>query len=204
MGALSSFPPPSPASLPPTASAWRRRPQGACSGAPSRPAQTSDGVGAIRSGRQPSSIAGLQPRAFHGAQMAAFRASARGVLTATQRVNDECEDAESGQRHSELLETRKSAAEPLQSTRQPLDFVAPLVHFTVMHPGFDPHSQWRRRWLMPQRQCQLPGLVAFVRRVHDERGTPCRFGSLRASRASWACPGESGTAKTVRASAATI
>ena len=32
-------------------------------------------------------------------------------------------------------------------------------------------TQRRHHWLIPQRQCQLPGLVAFVRAVHDERGT---------------------------------
>ena len=83
------------------------------------------------------------------------------MLTLTQRINDECEDDESEKYHVELLETREDAAESLQSTKQSLDFVAPLVHLAVVLPGFDPRSQRRHHWLIPQRQCQLPGLVDF-------------------------------------------
>ena len=92
-----------------------------------------------------------------------------GVLTLTQRINDECEDDESEKDHVELLETREDAAESLQSTKQSLDFVAPLVHLAVVLPGFDPRTQRRHHWLIPQRQCQLAGLVALVRAVHDQR-----------------------------------
>ena len=42
-----------------------------------------------------------------------------------------------------------------------------LVHLAVVLPGFDPRSQRRHHWLIPQRQCQLPGLVTLVRAVHD-------------------------------------
>ena len=75
--------------------------------------------------------------------------------------------------HVDLLELREDAAQSLQAAKQPFGIVAPLVHLTVVLPPLDAGSQRRQHWLIPQHQGRLPGLVAFVRTVHDSARDCC-------------------------------
>ena len=88
-----------------------------------------------------------------------------------QRINNRREDDESKEHHVEFLETWENPPESLQSTKQSLDFVAPLVHLTVVLPRVDSRSLRWHHWIISQGQCQLPSLVSLVRSVHDQRGT---------------------------------
>ena len=70
-----------------------------------------------------------------------------------------------------FLEMREGLPQFLQSTKQVLNFVAPLVHLAVVLPRVGPRSQRRHHRIIPQCQFQLPSLVALVRAIPDQRGT---------------------------------
>ena len=60
------------------------------------------------------------------------------------RINDECEEDESGKHYVELLEAREDQVESLRATKRPLAFVAPLVHLSVILPWLESRTQWPR------------------------------------------------------------
>src|SRR5690606_2774168 len=69
-----------------------------------------------------------------------------------------------------------------QSAKQPLDLVAPLVHFAVVLPGLQARGQgWHDRD-KPQIERQLPGLVALVRAIHDQVDRPAWWAQSRQHR----------------------
>ena len=61
--------------------------------------------------------------------------------------------------------------ETLETTKQPLDFVASLVHVAIVLPRVDSRGQRRHHGCEPQSQGQLACLVTLIRPVHEERGT---------------------------------
>ncbi len=75
-----------------------------------------------------------------------------GVLALTHPIDDECEQDESEEDGVEFLEAREDSAEALQTTKQPFDFVAPLVHLPVVLPWVDTRTQRRHHGFIPQLQ----------------------------------------------------
>ena len=62
----------------------------------------------------------------------------------SESINDECEDDESEEYQVEFLDPR----EPLQSTKQALGHVAPVVNLAVVLPRVEPRPQQRHNWLV--------------------------------------------------------
>lgn len=68
----------------------------------------------------------------------------------------------------EFVEAREDAAEALETTEEPLDFVAPAIHGLVVLPRF---QSVRSRWNNGDKtkvQSQLQGLVVVVGAVHHQ------------------------------------
>jgi hypothetical protein len=86
-----------------------------------------------------------------------------------QRFDDE-RKAEKRQEHDvEFFKTRKDAAEAFEAPEQPLDLVALLVQGTIIFPRMQPVGlRWNYR-NHAQIQHQLPGFIAFVSAVHQQR-----------------------------------
>src|SRR5258708_30733005 len=76
--------------------------------------------------------------------------------------------------HVELLESREDTAKALESAKQPLDFVAPLVHLTIVLPRLDPVGLGRHNRDEPQLQSQLTGFVSLISSVHQQVNRPLR------------------------------
>ncbi|KHK59082.1 hypothetical protein PI86_10910 [Burkholderia sp. A9] len=69
---------------------------------------------------------------------------------------------------SMFVEAREDATKALQSTGQPLDFVATFVHLPVVLPRLDAHAQRRNDRDEAEIQRELSGFLAFVRLVHQQ------------------------------------
>jgi len=78
----------------------------------------------------------------------------------------------------ELLKATEDSAKALESPKQSLDLVAPLVHLPVVLPGLNPVGLGRHYRHKPQVQCQLARLVAFVRTVHQQVNRPAGFAQV--------------------------
>ncbi|KWF32752.1 hypothetical protein WL88_25765 [Burkholderia diffusa] len=74
----------------------------------------------------------------------------------------------------QFVEAREDATKALQSTEQPLDFVATFVHFPVVLPRLDARAQRRNDRDEAEIKRELSGFVAFVRLVHQQVQRPIR------------------------------
>jgi len=84
-----------------------------------------------------------------------------------QPIGDEREVDKGHEHDIELLEPREDSAETFESTEQPFDLIAPLVHDLVVLPRRDSILfGWYHRD-ETKVECELPSLVAFVRPVHQ-------------------------------------
>ena len=70
----------------------------------------------------------------------------------------------------EFLEAGEDSPETLETTEQPLDFVASLVHVAIVLPGVDSRGQRRHHGCELQSEGQLACLVTFICPVHEECG----------------------------------
>jgi len=73
-----------------------------------------------------------------------------------------------GEHYVELLESGKDSSEALESAKEALDFVAPLVNRLAVVPGGDAIALGRHDGFETQVESQLPGLVTLVGAVHDQ------------------------------------
>jgi len=86
----------------------------------------------------------------------------------SQPIDDDCEVDEGDEHEIELLEAGEDSSKALQSTEQPLDLVAPLVHNAVVFPRRHPSLFGRNDRDETKIEGELPSLVTFVRSVHDQ------------------------------------
>ena len=84
----------------------------------------------------------------------------------------------------EFVEAREDAPEALQSSEQTFDFVAPLVHIAVVHPGVTPGPERRNHGCEAEVERQLACRVALVGAVHHQG----RAGALAAETAQELAP----------------
>lgn len=68
--------------------------------------------------------------------------------------------------HIEFLEAREDAAKALEPTKQPLDFITPVVHGSIVLPCGDAVLLGQHDRNEAKIESQLPGIVAFVGSVH--------------------------------------
>lgn len=92
------------------------------------------------------------------------------MLTLNQ-IDDECEVQECPKHDVELVEAREYASEGLEPSEEPLDFVPPLVEVSIIGPGRDTIGLWRDYGRKAEVERELPGLVAFIGAVHEQRQT---------------------------------
>ena len=91
-----------------------------------------------------------------------------------KRFDDQSEMNKRHEHHVELLESREDTAKALESAKQPLDFIAPLVHLTIVLPGLDPVGLGRHNRDEPQVQSQLTGFVPLISTIHQQVNRPLR------------------------------
>ena len=91
-----------------------------------------------------------------------------------KRFDDQSEMNKRHEHHVELLESREDTAKALESAKQPLDFVAPLVHLTIVLPGLDPVGLRRHNRDESQVQSQLTGFVPLISTIHQQVNRPLR------------------------------
>ena len=94
------------------------------------------------------------------------------VNTNTKSFDDQGEMNKSHEHHVKLLEPGEDAAEAFEAAKQPLNFVSPLVHLSVVLPGLDPGGLGRHDRDESQVQRQLPGFVALVGAIHQQVNRP--------------------------------
>jgi len=110
--------------------------------------------------------------------LSAWIGASRACSHYPQPIGDECEVDEGHEHEIEFLEPREDAAKALESTEQPFDLIAPLVHDTVVFP--------RRHSILlgwydgdeAKIERQLPRLVAFVCPVHQQVQRPRRLAQI--------------------------
>ena len=91
-----------------------------------------------------------------------------------QPINDEGEVDKSDEHDVKLFESREDAPKALEPAEQPFDLVAPFVQGTVVLPRPDSVLLgWHHR-AKAEGERQLPGLIAFVRPVHQQVHRPRR------------------------------
>ncbi len=90
------------------------------------------------------------------------------MLTLNQ-IDDECEVEECPEHDVELVEAGEDTSEALEPSEEPLDFVAALVEVSVIGPRRDAIGFWRDDGRKAEVECELPGLVAFIGAVHEQR-----------------------------------
>jgi len=76
--------------------------------------------------------------------------------------------------HIEFLEAREDATEAFEPTEQPLDFITPAVHGTVVLPSGNAVLLRGNNRNEAQVERQLPGIVSFVGSVHQQMNRPGR------------------------------
>src|SRR5258707_13166717 len=69
----------------------------------------------------------------------------------------------------EFLEAGEDSAEAFESPEEPLDFIALLVESAVVFPGLDAVGLWWNDRDHAQAEHQLPGFVALVGAIHQQR-----------------------------------
>ena len=93
-------------------------------------------------------------------------------VTLSEGFDDEGEVEESDEEYVEFLEPGEDPAEALEPSEQSFDLVALLVESAVVLPGFDAVGLgWNHR-NHAQIKYQLPGFIAFVSAVHQQRKAP--------------------------------
>jgi len=85
----------------------------------------------------------------------------QGVLT-LEHVDDEEEVKESPEHDVEFLKPREDAAKALQSAKQPLHLVAPLVEVAVVFLRFLTVCLWRHDRFEAPVENKLPGLITLI------------------------------------------
>jgi hypothetical protein len=91
------------------------------------------------------------------------------VFTLAKGFDDEGEVEEDEEEDIEFLEAGEDSAEVFESTEEPLDFVAFFVEGAVVFPGFDRVGLWQNHRDHAQAEHQLPGFVALVDAIHQQR-----------------------------------
>ena len=80
-----------------------------------------------------------------------------------------------GQKHHvKFLESGEDATKAFESAKEPLDFVAPLVHSPVVLPGGEAILLWRNDRDKAKIEGQLAGVIAFVGPIHQQVNRPRR------------------------------
>jgi len=87
----------------------------------------------------------------------------------------------------ELLESREDTTKTLESAKQPLDFIAPLVHLAIVLPRLDPVGFGRHNRNESQVQSQLTGFVSLISSVHQQVNRPLRPAQLAQQSTSFSC-----------------
>src|SRR5271155_2184483 len=107
-----------------------------------------------------------------------FEIGSRACSHYPQPIGDEREIDEGDEHEVELLESGEDTTEALESTEQPFDLIAPLVHFPVVFPRCDSRLLGWNDGDKSEIKRQLPGLITFVCTVHDEMQRPRRPAEL--------------------------
>ena len=91
------------------------------------------------------------------------------MLTLSKGFDDEGEVEEAEEEDIEFLEAGEDSAEAFEPPEEPLDFVALFVESAVVFPGLDAVGLWRNDRDHAQAEHQLPGFVALVGAIHQQR-----------------------------------
>src|ERR1700733_10325014 len=103
---------------------------------------------------------------------AALRIVIRACSHYPERFDDK-RKAEKRQEHDvQFFKTRKDAAEAFKTPEQSLNLVALLVKSTIIFPRMQPVGLRRNYRNHAQIKHQLPGFIAFVSAVHQQRKAP--------------------------------
>ncbi|KAJ3473135.1 hypothetical protein NLI96_g13118 [Meripilus lineatus] len=115
--------------------------------------------------RQIEAIAGaddVATRLISVPGIAHLTATAITAFAGTAKGFDDEGEVDKGNEHQiEFVEAREDATKALQSTEQPLDFVATFVHFPVVLPRLDARAQRRNDRDEAEIERELSGFVAF-------------------------------------------
>ena len=93
------------------------------------------------------------------------------MFTLAKRFDNEGEVEEAEEEDIEFLEAGEDSAEAFESPEESLNFVALLVASAVVFPGLDAVGLWWNDRDHAQAKHQLPGFVAFVGAIHQQRLT---------------------------------
>ena len=91
------------------------------------------------------------------------------MFTLAKRFDDEGEVEEAEEEDIEFLEAGEDSAEAFESPEESLDFVAFFVEGAVIFPRLDAVGLWRNHRDHAQAEHQLPGFVALVGAIDQQR-----------------------------------